>query len=54
MDELLRQQIHKTVICDKDTQTALINLFLQKKGANEYVRHAYTKWAAKFIYFKEQ
>ena len=53
MDELLRQQIHKSVICDNDTQTALISLFLQKKGANEYVRHVYTKWAAKFIYFKE-
>lgn len=54
MDELLRQQICKKIVCDKDTQTALISLFLQKKGANEYVRHGYAKWAAKFICFKEQ
>ncbi|MCI6996191.1 MAG: ATP-binding protein [Eubacterium sp.] len=48
-DSLLREQINKFIQCNVETQTSIISLFLQKKGANPEVRDFYYKWAWKFM-----
>lgn len=51
-DVLLRQQIKKYITCGKDTETAVINLLLQKKGRNKKVKDFYLKWAWKYMFSK--
>ena len=51
-DVLLRQHIRTYIVSDNETQTAIINLLLQKKGADNHVRDFYTKWAWKYLLTK--
>lgn len=48
-DSLMREQISKYVSCSASTETSLISLFLQKKGAIVQVRAFYPKWAWKYM-----
>ena len=48
-DSLMREQIGKKVHCSRDTQTSIISLFLQKKGAVPQVRSFYPKWAWRYM-----
>ena len=52
-DVLLRQHIRTYIVSDNETQTAIINLLLQKKGADNRVRDFYTKWAWKYLLAKK-
>ena len=48
-DSLMREQINKKIYCSADTQTSLISLFLQKKGAIPQVQNFYPKWAWRYM-----
>jgi len=48
-DSLMREQISKFIDCTADTQTSIINLFLQKKGGIDQVREFYSKWTWKYV-----
>ncbi len=48
-DSLMREQISKYLRCDSSTQTSIISLFLQKKGAALHVKDFYLKWTWKFM-----
>ena len=52
-DSLMREQIHKKIYCSADTQTSLISLFLQKKGAIPQVQNFYPKWAWRYMLSKK-
>lgn len=51
-DTLMREQISKKICCSVDIQTALISLFLQKKGTLSLVRSFYPKWAWRYMLSK--
>lgn len=48
-DAMMREQIRKYISCCTDTQTSIISLFLQKKGAVSEVKDFYKKWTWKYI-----
>ncbi len=52
-DSLIREQINKVVHCSAETQTSIISLFLQKKGAIQEVHDFYYKWAWKYMLNKQ-
>ena len=52
-DSLMREQINKKMECSADTQTSLISLFLQKKGAIPQVQNFYPKWAWRYMLSKK-
>lgn len=52
-DSLMREQINKKIYCSADTQTSLISLFLQKKGAMPQVQNFYPKWAWRYMLNKK-
>lgn len=52
-DSLMREQISKTIYCSADTQTSLISLFLQKRGATPQVRDFYPKWTWRYMLNKK-
>lgn len=52
-DSLMREQINKKIYCSADTQTSLISLFLQKKGAIPQVQNFYPKWAWRYMLNKK-
>lgn len=53
-DSLMREQIGKYIDCNTDTQTSIISLFLQKKGANAQVGDFYYKWTWKYMLNKSE
>lgn len=53
-DSLMREQISKTIYCSADTQTSLISLFLQKRGALPQVRDFYPKWTWRYMLNKNR
>ena len=52
-DTLMREQINKKIYCSAETQTSLISLFLQKKGAIPQVQNFYPKWAWRYMLNKK-
>lgn len=54
LDTLMREQVEKYVCCSPDTQTSIISLFLQKKGALPEVHTFYYKWAWKYMLNKNR